>query len=260
MTGVAVTGTWRVIEHHLMVYRRTWKGSMFVSFLSPILFLAAMGIGLGTLIARGPVRSVEGVSYLAFLAPGLLAATTMQTAFVEETYPIIAKMQWLRTYEGMLATPLTVGNVLGGEIGWLVIRQAITAIAFFAVMVIFGAISSLAALLIIPVAVLNGLAFGTPMMAFTATQRKDKHFPTIGRFIITPLFLLGGVFFPIAKLPVPAQVVAWFTPLAHSVALARQLAIGNAPAFALAHLAVPLLYAIAGIVAAGITFRRRLTL
>ena len=172
-------GTWRVLEHHLMVYRRTWKGGMFVSFASPILFLAAMGIGLGSLIARGPVRTVGGVSYLAFLAPGLLAATAMQTAFVEETYPIMAKLQWLRTYDGMLATPLTIGNLLGGEIGWLAVRQAITAITFFIVLVIFGTVSSVAAVLMIPVAVLNGLAFGLPIMAFSATQRKDKGFPVI---------------------------------------------------------------------------------
>ena len=168
-------GTWRVLEHHLMVYRRTWKGGMFVSFASPILFLAAMGIGLGSLIARGPVRTVGGVSYLAFLAPGLLAATAMQTAFVEETYPIMAKLQWLRTYDGMLATPLTIGNLLGGEIGWLAVRQAITAIAFFIVLVIFGTVSSVAAVLMVPVAVLNGLAFGLPIMAFSAREMFRDH-------------------------------------------------------------------------------------
>ena len=253
-----MTGTWRVIEHHLMVYRRTWKGGMFVSFASPILFLAAMGIGLGSLIARGPVRSVGGVSYLAFLAPGLLAATAMQTAFVEETYPIMAKIQWLRTYEGMLATPLTIGNVVGGEVGWLVIRQAITAIPFFVVLVIFGTVGSPAALLMVPVAVLNGLAFGLPIMAFTATQRKDKGFPTIGRFIITPLFLLGGVFFPIQQLPQLAQAIAWLTPLAHSVALARSLSTGVVNGSAAIHLALPALYVAAGTVAVAITFRRRL--
>ncbi|TMD67475.1 MAG: ABC transporter [Chloroflexi bacterium] len=240
-------GTWRVLEHHLMVYRRTWKGGMFVSFASPILFLAAMGIGLGSLIARGPVRTVGGVSYLAFLAPGLLAATAMQTAFVEETYPIMAKLQWLRTYDGM-----------GGEIGWLAVRQAITAIAFFIVLVIFGTVSSVAAVLMIPVAVLNGLAFGLPIMAFSATQRKDKGFPVIGRFIITPLFLLGGVFFPIQRLPQLAQVIAWLTPLAHSVALARSLAIGGSNGSAAIHLAVPATYVVVGIAAAGITLRRRL--
>jgi len=253
-----MTGTWRVIEHHLMVYRRTWKGGMFVSFASPILFLAAMGIGLGSLIARGPVRSVGGVSYLAFLAPGLLAATAMQTAFVEETYPIMAKIQWLRTYEGMLATPLTIGNVVGGEVGWLVIRQAITAIPFFVVLVIFGTVGSPAALLMVPVAVLNGLAFGLPIMAFTATQRKDKGFPTIGRFIITPLFLLGGVFFPIQQLPQLAQAIAWLTPLAHSVALARSLSTGVVNGSAAIHLALPALYVAAGTAAVAFTFRRRL--
>src|SRR5437588_10128462 len=106
-------GTWRVLGRRLVVYRRTWRGGMFVSFASPILFLAAMGIGLGSLIARGPVRTVGGVSYLAFLAPGLLAATAMQTAFVEETYPIMAKLHWLRTYDGMLATPHTIRHRFG---------------------------------------------------------------------------------------------------------------------------------------------------
>ena len=111
-----MTGALRFLEHHAVLYRRTWKGTIFVSFVSPLLFLAAMGLGLGSLISSGPVRTVDGVSYLAFLAPGLLAATTMQTAYVETTYPIIAKIQWLRTYDGMLATPLTIGNVVAGEI------------------------------------------------------------------------------------------------------------------------------------------------
>src|SRR5438046_3888505 len=142
-----------VVEHHLMVYRRTWKGGMFVSFASPILFLAAIGIGLGSLIARGPVHTVGGVSYLTFLAPGLLAATAMQTAFVETTYPVMAKIQWLRTYDGMLATPLTVRDVLGGEIGWLVIRLATTAFACFLALVPFGTVHSALHVRRIPAAV-----------------------------------------------------------------------------------------------------------
>jgi len=253
-----MTGILHVVEHHLMVYRRTWKGSMFVSFASPVLFLAAIGIGLGSLIASGPVRTVGGVSYLTFLAPGLLAATAMQTAFVETTYPVMAKIQWLRTYDGMLATPLTVRDVLGGEIGWLVIRLATTAFAFFFVMLLFGTVHSVASLLTIPVVVLNGLAFGAPIFAFTATQRKDKGFPTIGRFIITPLFLLGGVFFPIQQLPQLAQGIAWATPLAHSVVLSRSLAIGGANPSALIDLAVLAAYATLGIIAASITLPRRL--
>src|ERR1700737_4006223 len=114
-----MTGALRVLEHHLFVYRRTWKGSVFMSFVSPVLFLAAMGVGLGSLISRGPVRTVDGVSYVAFLAPGLLAASAMQSAFVETTYPIMARIVWLRTYDGMLRPPTGVPVVRGGEFGWL---------------------------------------------------------------------------------------------------------------------------------------------
>jgi lipooligosaccharide transport system permease protein len=253
-----MTGALDVVAHHLVVYRRTWKGSMFVSFASPILFLAAIGLGLGSLVGRGAASSLSGASYVSFLTPGLLAGTAMQTAFVETTYPVMARIQWLRTYDGMLATPLEVSDILLGEVGWLALRLTITAAAFFTVMLLFGTVHSVAAVLVIPVAVLTGLAFGAPIMAFTATQRKDKGFPTIQRFIITPLFLLGGVFFPISQLPQLVQGVAWITPLAHSVALARGLALGGNLAGAGLDLAVLVAYATAGIVAAGITLPRRL--
>jgi len=253
-----MSGALRVLDHHLMVYRRTWKGSVFMSFLSPLLFLAAIGFGLGSLISRGPVRTVDGLSYLVFLAPGLLAATAMQTAFIETTYPIMARMQWLRTYDGMLATPIGVLDVLGGEFGWLVLRLATGSGAFFVVMLIFGAVHSALALLAVLAAILTGLAFAAPILAFTATQRKDTSFPFIGRFVITPLFLLGGVFFPIHQLPQLVQGVAWLTPLAHGVVLARALSTGQSPPAAGVHLAVLVTYAAIGIVAARITLQRRL--
>jgi lipooligosaccharide transport system permease protein len=229
-----------------------------VSFLSPILFLAAMGFGLGSLISRGPSRTVDGVSYLAFLAPGLLAATAMQSAYVETTYPIMARIQWLRTYEGMLATPIRVLDVLAGEFGWLVLRLGLGSCAFFLVMLLFGTVHSGLSLLAILVAVATGLAFAAPILAFTATQRRDTSFPLIGRFLITPLFLLGGVFFPIHQLPQLIQGIAWLTPLAHGVALARGLAVGAAVPGAGTHLAVLLVYAAVGIVAARFTLQRRL--
>src|ERR1700737_1091484 len=188
-----MTGALRVLEHHLFVYRRTWKGSVFMSFVSPVLFLAAMGVGLGSLISRGPVRTVDGVSYVAFLAPGPLAAPAMQSAFVETTYPIMARIVWLRTYDGMLATPIRVLDVLAGEFGWLAVRLALGSCAFFLVLGPFGTV---------------------PRVAL------------IGRVLIPPLFLLGGVFFPIHQLPQLVQGIAWLTPLAHGVALARGLSVG----------------------------------
>jgi len=253
-----MTGALRVLEHHLTVYRRTWKGSVFMSFVSPILFLAAMGLGLGSLISRGPVRTVDGVSYLVFIAPGLLAASAMQSAYVETTYPIMARIQWERTYEGMLATPIAVLDVLAGEFGWLAFRLALGSCAFFLVMLLFGTIHSMLALLAIVAAVLTGLAFAAPILAWTATRRTDSSFALIGRFLITPLFLLGGVFFPIHQLPQLVQGIAWVTPLAHGVALARSLSLGVLAPSAGMHLAVLLVYAVIGIVAARITLQRRL--
>jgi len=253
-----MTGALRVLEHHLIVYRRTWKGSVFMSFLSPVLFLAAMGLGLGSLIVRGPVRTVDGVSYLAFIAPGLLAASAMQSAYVETTYPIMAMIQWERTFEGMLATPIAVLDVLAGEVGWLAFRLALGSFAFFFVMLVFGTVHSWLAPLAIVVAVLTGLAFATPVLAWTATQRTDKSFALIGRFLITPLFLLGGVFFPLHQLPQLIQGIAWLTPLAHGVALSRSLSTGVLAPSAAIHLAVLLVYAAIGIVAARVTLQRRL--
>jgi len=253
-----MNGALRVVEHHLTVYRRTWKGSVFMSFISPILFLAAMGLGLGSLISRGPVRTVDGVAYLVFLAPGLLAASAMQSAYVETTYPIMARIQWERTYEGMLATPIAVLDVLAGEFGWLAFRLALGSGAFFLVMLVFGTIHSVLAVLAIVAAVLTGLAFAAPILAWTASRRTDQSFALIGRFVITPLFLLGGVFFPLHQLPQLLQGIAWLTPLAHGVALARGLSLGVLGPSAFVHLAVLLLYAAIGIVAARITLQRRL--
>ena len=253
-----MTGALRVLEHHLTVYRRTWKGSLFMSFLSPILFLAAMGLGLGSLISRGPVRTIDGVSYLVFLAPGLLAANAMQAAYVETTYPIMARIQWQRTYEGMLATPIGVLDVLVGEFGWLTFRLALGSCAFFLVTLLFGTVHSVLAVLAIVVAILTGLAFAAPILSWTATRRTDQSFALIGRFLITPLFLLGGVFFPLHQLPQFLQGIAWLTPLAHGVALARSLSLGVLAPSAVIHLAVLLLYAGIGITAARITLQRRL--
>ena len=253
-----MSGALRVLEHNLIVYRRTWKGSIFQSFLGPVLFLTAMGFGLGSLISRGPSRTVEGLSYVAFLAPALLAATAMQTAFVETTFPIMARIQWERTYEGMLATPLRIFDVLAGEFGWLALRLGLGSVAFFLVMVLFGTVHSALGLVAVLVAVLTGLAFAAPILAWTATRRTTESFALLGRFLITPLFLLGGVFFPIHQLPQVVQGIAWLTPLAHGVALARSLSAGVLAPSAAIHLAVLLIYAAVGIGAARITLQRRL--
>ena len=249
----------RVLEHNLMVYRRVWHGSVLGSLLSPVLFLAAMGIGLGGYVNRGGAGALGGVSYLAFLAPGLLAAQAMQTAAFETTYPIMGKIVWDKLYDAMLATPLTVRDLLAGELEWLVVRLTIVCSAFLGVAIAFGAVRLPLGLLALPVAVLTGLGFAAPIMAFSATQRQDSAFNVIFRFGITPLFLLSGTFFPLDRLPTVIQPLAYLTPLYHGVALARALTLGSIdPAGAAGHVAALLAFVAGGWVLAAISFRRRL--
>jgi lipooligosaccharide transport system permease protein len=220
--------------------------------------LAAMGLGLGGLVNRGS-GGVGGVPYIDFLAPGLLAATTMQTAAGECTWPILGKIMWDRIYDAMLTTPLAVRDLLIGEVAWVAVRLLMVASIFWVVMAVFGVAHTPESLLAIPAATLSGLAFATPLIAFTATQKSDAVMGTLFRLIITPLFIFGGAFFPISSLPLVLQAVAWATPLAHGVALSRGLVLGSLgfPEAGL-HIGVLLVYTIAGFVVAEPLLVRRL--
>ena len=232
---------------------------MFVSFVSPVLYLASIGVGLGGLVSRGPAHAIGGVSYAAFIAPGLLAATAMMTASSETTFPIMARVYWMRTHDAMLASPLTVRDLVGGELLWLCFRLALVSVIFFVVMAAFHTVHSVQALFAIPVAILSGLAFGLPVMAWSAKQRTDTPFALLFRFVVTPLFVLGGTFFPIDRLPRLVEDIAWLTPLAHGVALTRALTTGQAAlSSALGHVTVLAIYAAIGIAAALVTFRQEL--
>ncbi len=255
---MAASAALRVFEHNALAYRRVWRGSVLVSFISPIFFLTAMGIGLGGLINQKS-GGVGGVPYRDFIAPGLLVATAMQTAAVEMTYPIMAKVVWWKTYDAILATPLEVRHLVLGELAWMTARIGLVCVIFFAVMQVVGATRSPLAPLAIAAGTLTGLAFAAPIMAFSATQRRDSGFAALTRFVITPLFLFGGTFFPLDRLPVVLQLVAWLTPLAHGVALSRGLTFGHiSAAEALMHMAVPLVYVVAGGIVAYVLLRRRL--
>lgn len=248
-------GTLHIVEYNALVFRRIWRGSIAVSFFTPVFFLAAMGLGLGTLVNRSS-GGVGGVPYLEWLAPGLVAAATMQTAAIEAMYPILAKIMWDKTYEAALNTRLTIPDLIRGEMLWITMRMFIVSGMFYVVMVAFGVIHSLESVLTIPAAILTGLAFATPIMSFTATRRNDSGFAAINRFVIIPLYLLAGTFFPISKLPLALQFVAWATPLTHGVALCRGMVLGNIGAFeAMLHVVVLLAYFVGGLIVA----RRLLT-
>ena len=251
----------RVVEHRAVQYRRTYRSSLFSSFLSPLMFLAAMGIGLGTYVDRSGNDLLGDLSYLEFLAPGLLAATVMQSAAFESTFPIIGGLQWNKTFHAMYSTPIRPRDVALGNLAWIAIRMGLIATVFTLVIALFGAANSPLVLLAIPAAVLTGMAFAGPIAAFSATQRTMAKFNAIFRFGITPLFLFSGTFFPIESLPALLQPVAWISPLYHGVELTRGLALGTAaqePLIALVHVAVLTALAVAGAAAAVVTVERRL--
>jgi lipooligosaccharide transport system permease protein len=248
----------RILEYNLRAYRRTWRATFFTTLLAPVLFLSAMGLGLGGLVDERSAGALGGVSYLAFLAPGLLAAQAMQTAGFESTWPVLAGFTWVKRFDAMVATPQTPRDIVLGQLYWMVVRMAIVTGVFLAVMVLFRAVASPMAILAWPAAIATGVAFAMPLHAWTATQKRETSFNVIFRFVIAPLFLFSGTFFPVSQLPDALEPIAYVTPLYHGVALTRDLALGTPHPGDLLHLGVLLLFAAVGTVLSLVFFERRL--
>ena len=203
--------TVRSLEYWAYQYKRTWRGGVVTSFLSPVLFLAAMGVGLGGLVhSATAARGLHGVSYLVFLAPGLLAANAMQVAVQESTYPVMGAIKWIRTYHAMLATPLRVIDVLLGHLLWIALRILMVCAIFLGVMAAFGTTKSWTAVFLLPAGLLTGVAFAAPVVAFAATRDNDSGFNALFRFGVMPLFLFSGTFFPLST-SCPAVCERWPT-------------------------------------------------
>lgn len=251
----------RAVAHWITQYRRTWRGTAISSVLEPFAFLAAMGLGLGALVdgGSGSATLPGGISYLEFVAPGLLAAGAMNTASFESTYPVMGAIKWHKQYLAMLATPLRVVDVLTGHLLFVVLRLMITTTIFLAVIFVFGAVRSPWALLAMPVAVLTGFAYATAIFAFSARQDSDAGFAMLYRFVIVPMFLFSGTFFPISQLPDWLEPLAWVTPVWHGVDLCRDLALGQVEAASAAlHVGYLVAWTVLGFLLAHWSFRRRL--
>lgn len=219
--------TLRVVESNLLGYRRVWKASVFSSFLSPVLFLVAMGFGLGTLVdGGGRTEIIEGVAYVSYLAPGLLVANAMQTGTGEASFPVMAGMKWIKTYHAILATPIGAPGLIAGHFLWVAIRLALVSVVFGLVAFALGAMALWAALVTAPIGMLVGLAMAGPMTAFTATRNSTEGLTAVFRFGVMPMFLFSGTFFPISQLPDWMEPLAIITPLWHAVELAREVSLG----------------------------------
>lgn len=258
-TTAAVPGRrWLLaLEYWLVAYRRTWRGGVFSNFFAPLLFVGSIGYGLGSLVDAGALPG--GVSYVHFVAPGVLAAAAMQTAVGDSTYAVLSAVKWTRQYYAMLASPLRVADVLLGHEVFLALRVLSASAVFLAVGALLGAWASPLVVLTLPVAVLCGLVHALPAQAIAVLAEDDRPFALIMRFGVTPMFLFAGTFFPIAGLPAWAEWLARVTPLWHATEVCRALSLGSVPLpSAAGHLAYLLALLALGYAWALRRYRRRL--
>lgn len=256
--AVAGGGWGAVASHWMRQYRRTWIGSAVTSFLTPLLYLAGMGLGLGLLVDQG-AGGIGGVPYVVFVAPGVLAATTLQVAAGETTFSVVGAIKWNRIYDGMLATPLGVRDVVGGHMAYVLVRVTGAAVVFLVVAAILGTVRSPWGLLAVPVSVLGGMAFASCCYAYSAGLTNDQGLTLMFRFVVMPMSLFSGTFFPIDQLPGWLQPVARVTPLWHTVDACRALMTGTATVAGIAgHLAYLTLWLVMGWVLAVRVLRRRM--
>ena len=226
-TPAPTSPNWRpVFGSWLTAYKRTWRGSIFGRFLSPLMFLLSLGVGLGSLVDKS-TGGVDGVPYLKFVVPGILAAQAMWVAMGESTYPVMGAIRWNAKYHAMLATPVGIDDVLLGHLIYVAMQVTGATAIFIAVAALFGSFSSWWVLLCLPITVLTGMAFAVPVFAFSAKQETDGGFNILFRFIMTPLFLFSGIFFPVSQLPAFMRPIAWVMPLWHGVEANRSLALGS---------------------------------
>ncbi|WP_380167947.1 ABC transporter permease [Jannaschia sp. R86511] len=251
---------WRGAGLWFVVARRWWRSLVLRSFLEPLLYLFGLGFGLGTLVDAGG-DAPGGVPYAAFVAAGVLAASAMQSAFSEASWPVLGAIKWQRQYHAQLASPLRVVDVLLGHLVFMLLRLLVSVVPFWLVMVAFGLVSWPSAPWAVLSAVLCGMAFAVPVAAFAAVTENDTSFALLLRFGIIPMFLFSGVFYPVADLPGWLQPVVQATPLFHGVELTRAASLGtDLGAVAVAgHVGYLLLLVLGGLVVAHRTYTRRLT-
>lgn len=212
----------RVWQRHRDVFLNIWWSEVIWGLVEPVITLAALGLGLGEFV------EIEGEgSYLDFVAPGLLAVFPMWAASAEAGWGSYFRMENLRTFEAMLATPLSVDDVTTGEVGWAATRGVISSIYILAVIAAFGTVQSLWALLVPLVGVVAGFLFGAVSLSYTAIARSISSLNYFFAVYITPQFWLSGAFFPLDKLPSWVGKAAWWAPASHAANAHRALVTGD---------------------------------
>jgi len=236
----------KVLERDVLVYRRNW--SIIVSgFFEPVFYLLGIGFGLGTLVG-----DVDGISYAAFVAPGLMATTAMNGALMESTFNLFFKLKYAKTFDAILSTPLGPSDVAIGEVSWSLTRGLVYAIGFLLVMLALGLVLAPTGILAIPGALLIGLAAASVGMAACTFMRKWQDFDMVN-VVTMPMFLFSGTFFPISVYPEWLRIIVEFTPLYRGVHMLRAFTTGHIEPMVLVDIAY---LAIMGLIGVAITARR----
>lgn len=243
----------KIWQRNLLVWRKLLGPSMAFSFGEPVIYLLGLGYGLGQFIGE-----VGGIPYFTFLAAGLLAASAMNVASFEGMFSVFTRMTHQQTYDAILATPLTVDDIVAGEMLWCATKSLLNTLPILVVAFLLGAIRDWSALGAIPVFFLVGLCFAGPALVMAALAASYDFFNYYTTLLVTPMFIFSGVFYPVATLPAVAQVVVNILPLSHAIALIRPLVAGQPLVDPLLHITVLVAYASLGYAAASAFIRRRL--
>ncbi|HEY4751672.1 MAG TPA: ABC transporter permease [Candidatus Limnocylindrales bacterium] len=238
-----------LIERNTLALGTNWM-MIFGGFFEPLFYLLSIGFGLGGMVGDVPGPGGEPIPYAVFVAPALLASSSMNGAIAECTFNFFFKLNYQKTYDAVLSTPMAPGDVALGEIGWAVMRSALYAIGFFAVILVLGLAQSPLAILSIPAAMLLSWAFSAASMALTTWMRGWQDFDLI--FLVTlPLFLFSGTFYPITAYPPALQAFVAITPLYQGVELIRGLITGVVDVSSLIHIAYLTALGVLGLVVVG---------
>jgi len=247
------TSALAVWRRNIRVWLKLIGPAVVMNFGEPTLYLLGLGYGLGFFIG-----TMDGMPYLTFLASGIVASSAMTTASFEGTYSVYTRMVPQCTYESILATPLEVDDILAGEMLWCATKSVFSGVAILAVATALGVVAGWQALWAIPVAFLIGLCFAGPALVMSAISRGYDFFNYYFVLVVTPMFLVCGVFYPLGSLPPPVQDLVQLLPLTHAVALARPLVAGQALHGTALHLLVLAAYALLFYYLAVVLVRRRL--
>src|SRR3712207_404079 len=227
-------GAFRVWQRNATIFRKYWKTILLPNLFEPLLYLVALGLGLGAFIRES---GINGLTYTQYIAPGLLASNAMFAASFESTFNTFIRLKIGRIYDAIVTTPVNAEDIVAGEYLWAGTRAALYGTGFLGVLTILGFIlspgallvSSWWALLIPPVLFLIGVMFSVMGTLFTSLIQSIDLYAYYFTLVVTPLFLFSGIFFPIEDFPSPVPEIAWFTPLYHAVNVCRSLAVGPSP-------------------------------